>query len=422
MRSATAIIVGAGHAGLAMSCRLTERSIDHVVLERGEIEHSWRTERWISLRLLTPNWQSQLPGHVDDGADRDGFRTMPEVIRLLERYARTIEAPVHVGTRVTSVVQVDEGYRLHTNRGPWSARAVVLASGACNTLHMPALAAAIPPTIHTLTPHRYRTAEALPDGGVLVVGASAGGIQIAEEIRRSGRRVMLAVGDHVRAPRTYRGRDIQWWLDRTGVLDLRYDEVEDLARARRLPSFQLVGSDDRRTLDLNRVSGMGVELVGRLVGCHEGRLQFSGSLHNQCALADLKLHRLLDLIDDHAARTGESRTPSERPMPTVVPPKPRLVLDLARGEIQTILWATGYRQDLSWLRLPLLDRKGQLAHDGGQAAAVGLYAMGLPFMRRRKSTLIDGAGDDALELAGHLEQCLAGPALRQPRVGWRPAA
>ncbi|MFO1048118.1 MAG: NAD(P)-binding domain-containing protein [Geminicoccaceae bacterium] len=422
MRSATAIIVGAGHAGLAMSRRLTERAIDHVVLERGEIAHSWRTERWASLRLLTPNWQSRLPGRAHDGADPDGFRTMPEVIRLLEGYARTIAAPVHVGTRVTSVVQVDGGYRLETSRGPWSARAVVLASGACNTPRVPALAAAIPPTIHTLTPHGYRTAEALPDGGVLVVGASASGVQIAEEILCSGRRVILAVGDHVRAPRAYRGRDIQWWLDRTGVLDQRHNEVEDLARARRLPSFQLVGSADRRTLDLNRLSGMGVELVGRLVGCHDGCLQFSGSLHNRCALADLKLQRLLDLIDDHAARMGESRLPPDRPRPTVVPPSPRLALDMARGEIRTILWATGYRQDLSWLRLPLLDRRGQLVHDGGRTEAIGLYAMGLPFMRRRKSTLIDGAGGDALELAGHLEQCLAGPALRQPRAGWRPAA
>jgi putative flavoprotein involved in K+ transport len=422
MRKVTAIVIGAGHAGLAMSRCLSERSVEHVVLERGGIANSWRTERWASLRLLTPNWQSRLPGCGQHDGDPDGFRTMPEVIGLLEGYARAIEAPVQVATNVTSLRRADDGYRIETDRGPWSARAVVIASGACNLPCVPAIAGAVPPSIRMLTPHDYCRPEHLPDGGVLVVGASATGLQLAEEIQHSGREVILAVGDHVRAPRTYRGRDIQWCMERVGLLDQRYDEVEDLDRARRLPSLQLIGSDERRTLDLNRLSGTGVELVGRLVGVSGTRLQFSGALPNQCALADLKLNRLLDLIDEQASRFADCIAPPERDRPTVVPGSPRLALDLVRGEIRTIVWATGYRPDYRWLEVPILDRKRQLIHEGGVTASPGLFAMGLPFMRRRKSTLIDGAGADAQDLADQLWCHLAVGAKPWPRIGWRPAA
>ncbi|MGD9511108.1 MAG: flavin-containing monooxygenase [Geminicoccaceae bacterium] len=422
MRRTTVVVIGAGHAGLAMSCCLTDRSIDHIVLERGEIANSWRTERWASLRLLTPNWQSRLPGRADDTGDPDGFRTMPEVIGLIEGYARTIEAPVEIATQVLSVRQADHGYRVQTNHGAWSARAVVIATGACNLPSVPALAGALPSSIRRFTLHDYRSPDQLPGGGVLVVGASASGVQLAEEIHRSGRQVALTVGDHVRVPRTYRGKDIQWWMDRVGLLDQRHDEVDDIGRARRLPSLQLVGSDDRRTLDLNRLSGLGVELVGRLAGIHDGRLQFSGSLRNQCALADLKLDRLLDLLDERAPCLAACAAPPERYRPTILPEKPRLSLDLARGEIRSIVWATGYRPDYGWLHVPVLDRKGQLVHDGGVVASPGLYVMGLPFMRRRKSTLIDGAGADARELVEHLVHHLAGDTRLLPRIGWRSAA
>jgi putative flavoprotein involved in K+ transport len=416
MRKVTTLVVGAGHAGLAMSHCLTERSIDHVVLERGEVAHSWRTERWDSLRLLTPNWQSRLPGRADDGFDPDGFRALPEVIRLIEDYARTIAAPVLTGIRVTAVRQVDGGYLVVTDRGAWRARTVVIASGACNIPCVPALAMGLPASIRSLTPREYRRPDALPDGGVLVVGASASGLQLAEEIHRSGRPVILAVGEHVRVPRTYRGRDVQWWLDRAGVLDQRYDEVDDIDRARRLPSFQLVGSAERRNLDLNRLRGMGVELVGRVAGIRGGQLQFSGSLRNHCMLADLKLGRLLDQFDALAARLDGAADRADRDGPTVVPERPRLGLDLRSGEVATVVWATGYRPEHGWLDLPVFDRKGRLRHDGGVLPLPGLYAIGLPFMRRRKSTLIDGAGADARELADHLAGHLAGPA------AWRPAA
>lgn len=407
----TAVVIGAGHAGLAMSRCLAGRGVDHVVLERGEVANSWRRERWDSLRLLTPNWQSRLPGHGYDGDDPDGYRTASEVADFIAGYARAIGAPVEARTRVTSVSADGDTYTVATDRGEWRCRSLVIATGACNVPLVPKIAEAVPPGIVSLTPSQYRNPDRLEDGGVLVVGASATGIQLAEEIHRSGRPVTLALGEHVRAPRTYRGRDIQWWMDKAGILDQRYDDIDDIARARKVPSFQLVGTPERRTLDLNALRAIGVKLRGKLAGIADDKAQFSGSLRNACALADLKMNRLLDTIDAFAAESGldDEVEPPHRFAPTEVDDSPPLFMDLRGGEIRTILWATGYRPDYSWLRLPVLDHKRQIVHDGGVIQKTpGAYVIGLQFLRRRKSALIDGAGDDARDLADHLVSFLAG--------------
>ncbi len=397
-----------------MSRCLAERSIDHVVLERGEIANSWRTERWDSLRLLTPNWQSRLPGFGYEGDDPDGYRTVPEVVAFIDRYARVIAAPVRTRMAVTAVRRTDDGYAVEADSDIWSCRTVVLATGACNIPDVPSLAAALPPSVLSLTPMQYRNPGQLPAGGVLVVGASATGTQIAAEIHRSGRPVTLAVGEHIRAPRLYRGRDIQWWMDAAGVLDERYDAVDDIGRARRVPSLQLAGSPERATLDLNALTALGVTLAGRLAGIHDGTAQFSGALRNLCALSDLKMNRLLDSIDAWAAANGldGAVAPPHRLPPTMVAESPPLALDLAR--IRTVIWATGFRPDYSWLQVPVLDRKGRLRHDGGVTPSPGLYVMGLQFLRRRKSALIDGAGADARDLSAHLAAYLDG---RAPPAG-----
>jgi putative flavoprotein involved in K+ transport len=224
--------------------------------------------------------------------------------------------------------------------------------------------------------------------------------------------VTLAVGEHIRMPRRYRGRDIQWWMDAAGILDLRHDEVDDLGRAREVPSLQLTGNDEGRMLDLNALTAIGVRLAGRLAGLRDGKALFSGSLANQAALSDLKMNRLLDAIDVWVAEKGLDREvpPPERFEPTRIEASPPLSLDLARAGIRTVLWATGFRPDYSWLEVPVLDRKGRIRHDGGVVDAPGLYVMGLPFLRRRKSALIDGAGDDARELSAHLAAYLGGKA------------
>jgi putative flavoprotein involved in K+ transport len=388
-----------------MSRYLADRAIDHVVLERGEVAHSWRTERWDSLRLLTPNWQSRLPGFGYRGPDPDGYRTLPEVIDFIAAYAQAISAPVRLHTRVTSVRRTAAGYQVRTDQGDWSCRAVVIASGAFNIACVPSVADHVPRSVTTFTTQQYRNPAQLPTGGVLVVGASSSGTQISNAIHRSGRPVTLSVGEHIRAPRMYRGKDLEWWMDAAGILDERYDQVDDIGRARRVPSLQLAGTPDRSTLDLNALTGIGVRLVGRLAGITEsGKAQFAGSLRNMCALSDLKMNRLLNLVDEWAQANGfdEMVEPSHRLPPTEVEEAPPLALDLAHGEIRTIIWATGYRPDYSWLELPVFDRKGMVRHDGGVVSSQGVYLMGVPFVRRRKSTLIDGAGDDARDLSDHL--------------------
>ena len=397
-------MIGAGHAGLATSRCLTERSIDHVVLERGEVANSWRRERWDSLRLLTPNWQTRLPDQRYDGPDPDGFMTMPEVIDFISGYARSIDAPVQTHTTVSSVRATDGGFHVATTSGDFHCRTVVLASGACNAPSIPALRPAVPSSVQCFTPFEYRHPAQLPAGGVLVVGASATGVQLAHEIHQSGRPVTLAVGEHVRLPRTYRGRDVLWWMEMSGIWNQRYDEIDDLTRARRLPSPQLVGTRERTTLDLNALNAAGVALVGRLAAIRSGRALFSGGLRNQFALADLKMERLLDTFDEWARsqRHLDAIGPPERFEPTRVPASTPIELDLGSGAIRSIIWATGFHPEYSWLDIPVVDRKGQLRHDGGVVEAPGVYAIGLPVLRRRKSTFIHGAEDDARDVVAHL--------------------
>lgn len=413
-RTATVAILGAGQAGLAMSRCLTDRSIDHVLLERGDTANSWRTERWDSLRLLTPNWLSRLPGWTYGGDDPDGYMTAGEVVSYLDSYRRSSGAPVHERTTVSKVVSCDSGLRVDTDQGEWSTKAVVVATGACSTPHVPAVAAALPDRIRQITPIEYRNPSMIGDGGVLVVGASASGAQIADELVRSGRDVTLAVGEHIRLPRTYRGRDIHWWLDAIGHLDDRYDEMDDIVRARRLPSLQLVGSPSRRSLGLNELRSSGVELIGRLAGATETRLQFSGSFANVCAAADLKQNRLFDLIDEFVEATGLAETVGEpdRPDPTVVATPPT---EHWLDRFDTVVWATGFRPRYPWLEPHLLDRKGAIAHDGGVMRRPGMYVLGLPFLRRRKSSFLDGVGPDAVDLTAHLTSYLDRTA--QPVVG-----
>ncbi|HEY3528386.1 MAG TPA: NAD(P)-binding domain-containing protein [Nocardioides sp.] len=395
MPTVTAVVVGAGHCGLAMSRHLAARSIDHVVLERGEVAHSWRTQRWDSLRLLTPNWMTRLPGWSYQGDDPHGYLSAAGVADLVAEYAVTSGSPVVTGTTVTSVRPGAEGFEVATDRGRWNARTVVLASGVTRG-HVPAVARRLP-GLFSITALQYRSPDQLPSGGALVVGASASGVQIADELQRSGRPVTLAVGEHVRVPRRYRSRDILWWLDSLGILDERWDEVDDVVRARNLPSLQLVGA--AHTLDLNTLQASGIRLVGRFAGVRDGVAQFSGSLANVCALADLKLGRLLDTVDDQVGGRGE------RPEPTLVK-KPELGLSLRSGEIHSIVWATGFRPDFSWVDVPVFDHRGRLLHDGGVTRWPGLYVLGLPMLRRRRSTYLDGARCDAADLAAHLTETL----------------
>lgn len=401
MRTTDAIVIGAGQAGLAMSHCLAARGIDHLLLERGRVAERWRSERWDSLRMLTPNWMSRLPGWTYRGADPEGFMTMPEVVAHLEGYAAA--APVETGVAVQALLRSPLGYLVETSAGVLAARAVVIATGQCDEPLVPAMASALPEAIRQVTPTGYRNPGLLPPGGVLVVGASASGVQIAEEIHRSGRPVTLAAGRHTRLPRRWRGRDILDWMDRAGVLREGAEDVRDLAAARAQPSLQLAGRN--ASIDLGTLRALGVRVVGRVAAIAGTRVMLRDDLAETTAAAQRTLDRLLARLGAVADAEG---APDEPPPPPLEPfaPSPGQI-DLAAEGIRTVVWATGFRRNYAWLRVPVLDAAGEIRHRGGVTPAPGLYVLGLRFLRRRNSNFLDGVGADAEALAAELHAHLA---------------
>jgi putative flavoprotein involved in K+ transport len=397
------LIIGGGQAGLAMSRCLGDRGVDHVVLERGRIGERWRSERWDSLKLLTPRWQSRLPGWEYHGQNPDGYMGRDELVRYLTAYARWSGAPVETGVTVLAVrPHPAGGLRVATDQGDWHARNVVLATGACARANVPGLAGGLATDLHQVTPDRYKNPSQLPDGGVLVVGASATGAQLAAELQASGRQVTLAVGKHIRLPRSYRGLDIMRWLDGLGVLDETTASLPHAAAAKAQPSLQLVGRDDHRDLDLGILQAQGVRLVGRAVAARGAQVSFADDLAATIDHAEGKLRRTLDRIDAGIDRLGLDAADAAPLAPVQAPAAPTQ-LDLRAEGIRTVLWATGFRPHMPWLRVPAAkDARGALLHTGGITPYPGLYALGLKLMRRRKSTFIDGVGADAQDLAAHL--------------------
>jgi putative flavoprotein involved in K+ transport len=398
-----AIIIGAGQAGLAMSRCLRELGIDHVVLERGRVAERWHSERWDSLRLLTPNWMSRLPGWAYQGADPDGFMTAAEVAAYLEQYANASSVPVVTGTAVQSVRRVPEGYRVDSDHGAWNAPCVVLATGHCDVPSVPGMARCLPASIRQIAPSAYRNPGELPDGGVLVVGASASGLQLAEEIQRSGRQVTISVSRHTRLPRLYRGRDIMWWLDQYGILEDDAAATSDLRAARSYPSMQLVGRPDRSNLDLGVLRDIGVRLIGRVTGIEDDVVSVNNNLAEAVAGSHARMERLLKRIDIFADAVG---APAETwPARLVFDASPSS-LELAANDIRTVVWATGFSRNYRWLHVPVLDASGEIIHSGGVTPSPGLFVIGLRFLRRRDPSFIGAVSDDATEVAARLERHL----------------
>ena len=409
MHAVETLVVGAGQAGLAVSRCLTGQGADHVVVERGRIAERWRSSRWESLRLLTPNWMSRLPAWSYPGPDPDGYMTAPELAGYLQDYAGSFAAPVHENTTVERVEACAGGLRVVTGQRTWLARNVVVATGTENRAHVPPAARGIDPAIHQLTAGRYRGPDQVPGGGVLVVGASASGVQIADELRRAGRPVVISVGRHARVPRRYRGRDILWWMDRAGVLGQTIDQVHDARSARRAPSLQLSGRG--RPVGLDTLAAGGVRLAGRLVAADGRRLSFADDLPATIGGAQARTERLLRTIDGYLARRGgEDAGPADPPPPFTAPASPA-GLDLRRAGISTVIWATGYQPAYPWLRVPVLDRHGQIAQHRGVTSVPGLYVLGLKFQYRRNSSFIDGVASDARFVAAHLMRRMTARAL-----------
>jgi putative flavoprotein involved in K+ transport len=386
---AETVIIGAGHAGLALSRLLTDAGLEHVVLERGRVGERWRSERWHSLALLTPNWANRLP-HDEPPADPDAYLSRSEFVARLQGYAWSFGAPVHERTTVIAVEQARAGFIVRTDRGDRYARNVVVATGDCAVPSPPWFAATAP--LEQLHAARYRSPKLLAPGGVLVVGGGPSGHQIADELARTGRRVVLAVGRHARIVRRYRGRDMWAWLDALGDLSKPFDP-----RPRRAAALPLDGRGGGRTIDLRTLAAAGVEVTGRLEGFAGGHALFAPGLAADVADADRRLARLLGRIDEHVG------TPSrERIMPVQAPPPVR-VMDL--DGFSTVVWATGYRRRFPFLRIPeAMTADGGIVHDRGITPVPGLYVLGMRWQSRMISHQIGGVARDAAVLVEPIAQ------------------
>jgi putative flavoprotein involved in K+ transport len=405
------IVIGAGQAGLAMSRCLRDRGLPHLVLERGRVAQRWRAERWDSFTLLSPNWQTRLPGHRYAGPDPEGFMPAAEVADMLEAYGRG--APVRTGVTVDAVHPSAHGWWVLTSVGSYLATEVVVATGDLDCPAVPALAANLPPRVHQLHTSAYRSPAQLPTGGVLVVGAGPSGQQIADELARAGRDVHIAVGRHKSLPRRYRGRDAYWWMDRMGMLDRTVDSLPQHRAGLRTPNAVLTGGTE--DLDLHRLVRHGVVPHGHLTDVRGSVLSFAADLADLVDAAEQNAIRFRAMVDDHVRRTGldlpVEPVSAARPAPWA--DDPARSLDLDRTGIGTIVWATGFRRDFSWLHAPVLDESGEPLQHRGVTAAEGLYFLGLRWMHRRSSSFLDGVGADAEHLAeriGERTRLLAGAA------------
>jgi len=417
MPEVTVVVVGAGPAGLAVSHELGLRGVDHVVLDRGRIAESWRSRRWDSLRLLSPAWATRLPG-LPPPVEPDAFPTAQALVTTLERYAAGLAVPVVEHAEVLSMRGCGDRYRVVSTAGSWTAGAVVLASGDAAIPAVPAAASGLPSHVHQVTPDAYRRPDQLPEGGVLVVGASASGVQLADELATAGRDVVLAVGRHTRMVRSHRGVDVYRWMEQLGRLDSRLDTVADPAQAMREPSMQLAGhaaAEHARDLSLPALASRGVRLTGRLTGIHDGKVTFADDLHHTTALADARLAGFLRRVDDHVLAHGLDGVVSDAnpPPPPLPPTHASTRLSLAGNDIRTVLWATGHRPSHPWLHLPVLDVTGRVVQRDGRTPAAGLYVVGQRWQSTRSSSFLAGMGEDARSVVSQLVRRLAGsPATR----------
>ncbi len=400
MKTTDVAIIGGGQAGLATSHSLSPLGVDHVVLERGRAGERWFSQRWESLNLLTTTGMSALPGLPHDGFDPDGFMPAADFARYLDRYAQSMSVPLMSGADVRRLAVEGVGFAIQTTVGNWRARSVVIATGACDHPRRPGVAVALDPRLYQMDAAHYRRPRDLPDGGVLVVGAAASGVQLAEEIQASGRQVTLSVGEHLGAPRRYRGRDFYRWLDMLGILAEPITDPAHREAMLRQPSLQLIGSAGNRDISLATLRAQGVHLVGRLCGTVGRRAEFDDSLEASTELAHARRLKMLDRLDlaiGHSGLPAEAADPEAR-MP-IIARRDAEAIDLFDRGIRSVVWATGYGRSYPWLHLPVTDSRGELLHDQGALAVPGLFTIGLNFLRRRQSSFIGGCGRDAEDLA-----------------------
>jgi cation diffusion facilitator CzcD-associated flavoprotein CzcO len=390
-REVDVAVVGAGQAGLSTSWHLTQANVDHVVLEAGRVAETWRSRRWDSFCLVTPNWTVQLPG-AKPMPDPDGFMPVAKLVDYLQSWAGSFSAPVDSGCSVTALEAGDGGFLLTSAGGAMTARTVVVATGAYQRPHRPGGAESISSDAVQLFAEEYTNPAALPPGAVLVVGSGQTGCQLAEEIHHSGRKVFLACGRCVWVPRRLEGHDILWWMIESGFMDRTPDKLPS-PMARLLGNPQATGHDGGRDLNFRVLHETGVELLGRYAGAEGRKIRFADDLGASVDFGDARLGDLMKFIEGYCATCGVTPPTLEMPPPMRI--DTRTELDIARDGIGTVIWTSGYRPDYGWVRLPVFDDMGFPVQTDGATKVPGLYFMGVHWMRKGKSSILYGVGEDA---------------------------
>ena len=412
------IVIGGGQAGLAMSYNLKQGNVDHLVFEKNRIGHAWRSERWDSFCLVTPNWQCRLPSFPYQGDDSHGFMEKDEIVKYVEDYANSFDAPVKEGVEVSRVRQSEtaEVFEISSSLGDCTADQVVIATGAYHRPNVPRAAERLPDRIMQLHSSEYRNPQSLPQGSVLIVGTGQSGCQIAEDLHFAGRQVHLSVGNAPRSPRLYRGKDVVAWLEEMGYYDLPIDEHPKKDTVRTKTNHYVTGRDGGREIDLRKLALEGMRLYGRFNDIRDGYLKFGNDLKENLDHADEVAESIKTSIDNYI-KENQIDTPKETPyVPVWEPSNPLLELGCGEAGITAIVWCTGFKPDFSWIEIPVFDGKGYPGHKRGVTGVRGLYFLGLPWLYTWGSGRFSGIAQDAAHVADRIALNLRA---RQPRAAGR---
>lgn len=397
------IIIGGGQAGLSMSHCLKQRGIDHLVFEKHKVAHSWRSKRWDSFCLVTPNWQCTLPGFKYSGQDPNGFMQRDEIVDYIESYVQAFQPPIKEGVEVFRVSQLETaGFHVSTSIGEFTAEQVVVATGGYHTPRIPSMAERLPDAITQIHSSEYKNSESLPEGAVVVVGTGQSGCQIAEDLHLAGRQVHLCVGSAPRSPRMYRGKDVVDWLDMMGYYDIPIDQHPQKEKVRHKTNHYVTGRGGGREIDLRHFALEGMKLYGRLTGIQGDRLTFQPNLKQNLDRADGVAESIKKTIDTFIEKNSLD-APAETPyQPVWEPQEEPQEMNYAAAQISTVIWSIGYNSDFRWVEVPVFDGTGYPGHRRGVTSVAGFYFLGLPWLYTWGSGRFSGIARDADYLASHI--------------------